>query len=45
LSEGKGYDQIKEDEMGGACVMHGRDEKCTHSFDMGTWRKVTTWNT
>jgi hypothetical protein len=21
-------DQIKEDEMGGACDMHGREEKC-----------------
>jgi len=25
-------DQIKEDEMGGAFVTHGRDEKCIQNF-------------
>jgi hypothetical protein len=25
-------DQIKEDEMGGACSTHGRDEKCIQYF-------------
>jgi hypothetical protein len=27
------YDQIKEDEMGGECSMHGREEKWVQSFD------------
>jgi cobalamin biosynthesis Mg chelatase CobN len=26
-------DQVKEDEMGGACSMHGRDEKFIRNFN------------
>jgi hypothetical protein len=26
------FDQTKEDEMGGACGMHGRDDKCIYIY-------------
>jgi len=29
-------DQIKEDEIGRACIMHGRDEKCIQCFGWKT---------
>jgi hypothetical protein len=29
-------DQIKEDEMGGACSTYGRDEKCLQCFGFKT---------
>jgi hypothetical protein len=33
---------VKEDEMGGACSSHGRDEKCIQHFGRKTWREETT---
>jgi hypothetical protein len=30
---------LKEDEMGGACSTHGRDEKCIQHFGTETWRE------
>jgi len=38
-------DQIKEDEMGGSCITHGRDEKFIHYFGWKTWWEETTWKT
>jgi hypothetical protein len=35
-------DQVKEDEIAGACNTHGRDEKCTQNFSQKTWREETT---
>jgi hypothetical protein len=35
--------QIKEDEMDGACGMHGGDEKFIQSFCQKTQREETTW--
>ena len=33
--------QIKEDEISGACCMYGRKEKCFQGFDGDTWRRET----
>ena len=35
-------DQIKEDEMGGACRMYGEEVKCIQNFGGETWRDKTT---
>jgi len=32
-------DQIKQDEMGGACSMHGKDEKCIKDSCRKAWRR------
>jgi hypothetical protein len=37
-------DQIKENEVGRACGMHGRGEECVQGFDGKARRKETTWN-
>jgi hypothetical protein len=29
-------DQIKEDEMSGACSMHGKNQKCLQNFGQNT---------
>jgi hypothetical protein len=36
---------IKEDEMGGTCSTHGRDEKYILYFGWETSRKEITWKT
>jgi len=43
MTSAKNYqgDQIKEDEMGGACSMHGRHEKFIQNFGWKTWGKRT----
>jgi hypothetical protein len=38
-------DQIKEDEVGRACGMHGRGEKIVKGFDGKAQRKETTRKT
>jgi hypothetical protein len=38
-------DQIKENEKGGACGMHGRGEKRVQSFGGKAQREETTWET
>jgi hypothetical protein len=36
---------IREDEMGGRCSPHAREEKCGHNFGKKPRRKETTWKT
>jgi len=45
-------DQVKEDEMGGACSTHGCDEKCiqnvgrkgtVHAEDLGVGGNISHW--
>jgi len=36
---------VKEGEMGRACSMYGRDEKCIQYFDQKTCKEETTWKT
>jgi hypothetical protein len=38
-------DQIKENEMDGACSTHARDDKCLQSFSRIAWREETTRKT
>jgi hypothetical protein len=38
-------DEIREDEMGRACSMHGREEECIKSFGGKSKRKETTRKT
>jgi hypothetical protein len=38
-------DQVMKDEMGRACSMHRRDEKCIQNFGQKTCRKETTLKT
>jgi hypothetical protein len=33
-------DQVEEDEIGGACSTHGKDENCIHSEDAGVDGKI-----
>jgi hypothetical protein len=35
----------KKNEMGGACRMHGKDDKCVQYFRWKTRKKDTTWKT
>jgi hypothetical protein len=37
--------KIKENEVGGTCGTHGREEEYVQGFDGKTRRKETTWNT
>jgi len=37
-------DQIKEDEMGGACRTNGINEKFIQNFGRKTGRLTVTWN-
>ena len=39
LSKYNSGDQIKEDEMGGACGTYGGDEKCIQGFGEEAWRE------
>jgi len=34
---------VKQDEIGGTCSKHGRNEKCIQNFGQRTWREDTTW--
>jgi hypothetical protein len=34
--------QVKDDEIGKACDMHGELKKCIHQFDRETKRKIGT---
>jgi hypothetical protein len=36
---------VKEDDMSGACVTHGRDEPGIQNFGWGTLSAETTWKT
>jgi hypothetical protein len=38
-------DQIKENEVGRTCGMHGRGEECVQGFDGKARREETTWKT
>jgi len=38
-------DKINKNEMGGACNMHGGEERCIEGFSVETWRKETTRKT
>jgi len=38
-------DQIKKNEMDGACSTYGGEERCIQGFGGKTWRKETTWET
>jgi hypothetical protein len=38
-------DQIKENEVGGACSTNGRGEKSVQGFGAKARRKETTWKT
>jgi hypothetical protein len=38
-------DQIKKNEMGGACSMYGEEESWIQGFGGETWGKETTWKT
>jgi hypothetical protein len=38
-------DQIKKNEMGGACDTYGRQERCIKGFRGETRGKETTWKT
>jgi hypothetical protein len=37
--------QIKENEVGGTCGIHGRVEECIQGFDGKAIREETTWKT
>jgi len=37
--------RFKDNEMGGACSTHERDEKCIENFGRETWSEVITWET
>ena len=38
-------DQIKNKEMGGACITYGGEEMCIRGFGGENRRKDTTWKT
>jgi len=38
-------DQVKEDEMGEACSMHGKNYNCIHDFKRYTWTEEITSET
>jgi hypothetical protein len=38
-------DQIKKNKMGGACGMHGEEERCIQGLGQDAWRKEATWKT
>jgi len=38
-------DQIKKNEMGGACSTYGEEERCIQDLGGETWGKETTWKT
>jgi hypothetical protein len=38
-------DQVREDEVGDACIIYGRNEKCIQYFGWKTRREETTWKT
>jgi hypothetical protein len=37
--------EVKKDEMGGACGMHGKGEKCVQGFGGKARQKEATWET
>jgi hypothetical protein len=37
--------QVKKDELGGPCNIHGRNENCIHKFGRKPWREKSTGNT
>jgi hypothetical protein len=39
------HHQIKQDDIGGVCIMHGREEKCMQNFGRATGREQATFNT